>query len=191
MRLLDLFRRSGPESHQPTPPADREEPDQPAAAVAFAQRPEIAAALERLAGAERAEDDRLRGERERLRNEEAEREARHAAHAAADQLRWRVAAQRREHGDDAALQARWAGRADQHADAERAELDRQVRQDREDAEATRRFHEEEEPVLNALGRWEAELEARAAVPYDLQLDQHEHEHEHEPEQDEAEDDPPF
>lgn len=185
MRLLDLFRR--PRSHQPTPPADREEPDQPAAAVAFAQRPEIAAALERLAGAERAEDDRLRGERERLRNEEAEREARHAAQAAADQLRWRVAAQRREHGDDAALQARWAGRDDQHAAAECAELARQVREDLEDAEATRRFHEEELPVLEALGREEAELEARAAVPYDLQLD----EHEHEPEQYEAEEDPAF
>ncbi|MDL5160502.1 hypothetical protein [Actinomycetospora termitidis] len=180
MRLLDLLRRPSPETCQPTPTAAREDPDQAGVPVAFAQRPEIVAALERLAAVERVEDERLRGER-------AERDARHAAQAAADELRWRVAAQRREHGDDTALQARWAGRDDQHAAAECAELDRQVREDREDAEAARRFHEQEAPILEALGREEAELEARAAVPDDLQRDEHEHERE----QDEVEEDTPF
>lgn len=174
MRLLDLFRRPGVEP-TPHPPTQNAQADGPAA---DAERPEIATALARLAVAEQAEDERLRAE-------EAEREARHAEQAAAEELHWRVAAQRRAHGDDESIRAHWAGRDDSDAAADLTELDRQIGQDRQDAAATRRWHEQEKPALEDLGREEVRLHARAAVPDDLEHDDLEHD---EPENDEPEND---
>lgn len=124
----------------PTIPADDERAAGPSG-------PPAAAALADLAVAEQAED-------ERLRREEAEREAGHARQDAENELRWRVAAKRREHGDDAALREQWTRRDDPTASEELAELDRQVQQDLDDAEDWRRWHEEEIPALLAEAAYE-------------------------------------